>query len=260
VPNLPLIGNLFKKATYVKKNNLAGFMGCWNFGNMITANTAAFNWFSSPESPTEQETALSQFAINYFGECDSSKIIAAWDTFADAMNNYPFCIPYLYTGPTNYALSFISHPAPLNKKTSGRSWLGDERGDDLSSAIADFSLEEIIMGLALLVEQWDKAVELLKLGLTNINSLHASEEIANAEVCAGAFRSTWNLFRIYKLRLDWNKEKLTEYNKITKDELQNIKQVLPYVEQDKRFGYHSEAHCYMFNAEDIRKKILAIED
>ena len=260
VPNLPLIGNLFKKAAYVKKNNLAGFMGCWNFGNMITANTAAFNWFLSTESPTEQEPALSQFAINYFGECDSSKIRAAWDAFADAMNNYPFCIPYLYTGPTNYALSFISHPAPLNGKTSGRSWLGDERGDDLSNAIADFSLEEIIMGFGLLVEKWDKAVELLKLGLTNVNSLHAAEEIANAEVCAGAFRSTRNLFRIYKLRLDWNNEKLTEYNEITKDELQNIKRALPYVEQDKRFGYHSEAHCYMFNAEDIRKKILAIEN
>ncbi len=260
VPNLPLIGNLFKKAVYLKENKLSGFMGCWNFGNMITANTAAFNWFLSSESPTEQNHALSQFAINYFGECDNAKITAAWDAFADAMNNYPFCIPYLYAGPTNYALSFISHPAPLNGKTCGRSWLIDERGDDLSAAIADFSLEEIIMGFGLLVEKWNKAVALLKLGLNNVNSLHAAEEIANAEVCAGVFRSTWNLFRIYKLRITWNNKKVPEYNKITKDELQNIKRVLPYLEQDKRFGYHSEAHAYMFNAEMIKNKISVISN
>ena len=255
VPSLPLITNIFQKAVYIKKNNLSGFMGCWNFGNMLSANTAAFNWFLSQEAPIEQETALSQFANNYFPGCNSTKVIEAWSTFAEAMNNYPFCIPYLYAGPTNYALSFISHPAQLNSKSSGRSWLIDERGDDLSGAIVDFSLDEIIMGFSLVVKEWDKAVALLRLGLSGADSQHAADEIANAEVCAGAFRSTRNLFSIYKLRINWDDRKLAEYNAITKDELQNIKHILPYVAQDKRFGYHSEAHCYMFNAQMIKKKI-----
>lgn len=259
VPNLPLITNIFKKAVFLKEHKLSGFMGCWNFGNMISVNTAAFNWFLSPEAPTEEEDALSQFAEKYFGECDGSKIIAAWKAFAEAMNSYPFCIPYLYAGPTNYALGYISHPAPLNEKTCGRSWLMDERGDDLSGAFVDFSLDEIIAGFGLLAEEWNRAVEQLKLGLSGNGSVHACEEIANAEVCGGAFRSTWNLFRTYKLRLNWSDEKLTEYNEISKDELQNIKHVLPYVEQDKRFGYHSEAHGYMFNAEMLKYKIVEIE-
>jgi hypothetical protein len=258
VPSLPLIGNLFQKTSFIKQQNLAGFMGCWNFGNMITANTAAFNWFLDPQTPVDAAVALPSFAERYFTGGDRDKVVAAWKIFAEAMNSYPFCIPYLYAGPTNYALGFISHPEPLTGKSAGRSWLMDERGDDLSGAIADFSLDEIIAGFELVAAKWRDGVELLKLALTGLDNEHATAEVANAEVCGGAFRSTWNLFRFYKLRLDWDETKLPAYKQISEDELDNLKQVLPYVEQDKRFGYHSEAHDYMFNAEMIKKKITAL--
>jgi hypothetical protein len=57
-PNLPLLGNLYDKAKYIRENNLAGFMGCWNFGNMITANTAAFNYFLDQKELGGQKSAL----------------------------------------------------------------------------------------------------------------------------------------------------------------------------------------------------------
>jgi hypothetical protein len=258
VPNLPLIGNLFQKASFIKQQNLAGFMGCWNFGNMITANTAAFNWFLSAESPSEAARALPEFAEYYFRGGDNNKVVAAWTAFAEAMNSYPFCISYLYAGPTNYALGFISQPAPLNDKSAGRSWLMDERGDDLSGAIADFSLDEIITGFGIVAAKWSDGVKLLKLALAGLDNKHVVAEIANAEVCGGAFRSTWNLFRFYKLRLAWDDKKLPAYKQISEDELINLQQVLPYIEQDSRLGYHSEAHGYMFNAEIIKKKIATL--
>jgi hypothetical protein len=34
-----------------------------------------------------------------------------------------------------------------------------------------------------------------------------------------------------------------------------LKKVLPIVEADKRFGYHSEAQAYMFDATSIKAKI-----
>ncbi len=258
VPNLPLIGNLFEKAIYLKENNLAGFMGCWNFGNMITANTAAFNWFLSDSAPKNKTDALRKFASTYFLDCDVNKVTESWNVFAEAMTNYPFCIPYLYAGPTNYALSFISYPAPLNNKSAGRSWLMDERGDDLSGAIKDFSLNEIIIGFNYLADEWSKGVSLLEQGLSSRDTKHASEEIANAKVCNAIFRSTYNLFRLYKLRLNWSEDKLAEYSHISKDEMENLKNILPYIEQDKRFGYHSEAHGYMFNAKMLKQKIAVL--
>ena len=54
-------------------------------------------------------------------------------------------------------------------------------------------------------------------------------------------------------------KKLAEYNEISKYELRNMKRVLPFIEKDKRFGYHSEAHGYMFDAESITKKIASLD-
>ena len=235
-------------------------MGCWNFGNMITANSAGFNYFLGKECPDDMNAALHSFAAWYFPECDRGKVVAAWEKFADAMNSFPFCIPYLYFGPTNYAIALIPRPGPLAGKSVGRSHLLDKRGDDLSGAIAEFSLDEIIEGFKILSEKWRDGAALLNAGLNMVDNRHAREELANAEVCAGAFRSTYNIFCTYKLRKAWNADKLPEYLKCVADELANVKRALPFIEKDKRFGYHSEAHGYMFDAAAVKEKIKALED
>ena len=51
VVNLPLIGNIFKKADYIRKNNIIGLWAAGTFGNMLSANTAAFNYFLSNDAP-----------------------------------------------------------------------------------------------------------------------------------------------------------------------------------------------------------------
>ena len=73
VPNLPLLGNVFTKADTVRRLKLAGFMGCWNFGNMVTANTLGFNAFLSGNLPGNREEALMAFARQYFTGCDAGK-------------------------------------------------------------------------------------------------------------------------------------------------------------------------------------------
>ena len=49
------------------------------------------------------------------------------------------------------------------------------------------------------------------------------------------------------------------YQKIIRDELENVRAALPFVEADKRFGFHSEAHAYLFDAARMKKKIRALE-
>ncbi len=259
VINLPLIGNIFTKANFMRRHNMVGFMGCWNFGNMLSANTAAFNYFLSSESPDDRESALQSFAKNYLPDCNPTLAVAAWETFAAAMYNYPFSLPYLYAGPTNYSLAYIPRPAPLNAIPSGRAWLDDERGDDLSGACGYFSLDEIIAGLERLVPIWRKGVEQFAEAVKNSNAATAVAELANAQVCGAVFHSTLNTFKFYKLRLDWNHDKMADYQAIAADEIKLLRAIKPIVASDKRFGYHSEAHCYMFNADLIQKKIDALE-
>lgn len=255
VPNLPLIGNIFKKSNFLRRNNIAGFMGCWNMGNMLSANTAGFNYFLSPECPDDEYQALESFASSYMPGCDTGKVIAAWYKFDEAMANYPFCIPFLYASCVNYAPAYVPYPAPLDGKPAGRSWLNDERGDDLSGSLSDFSLDEVIAGFSALSKVWAEGVELLGAGLADSGDKHAAEELNNAKACGAVFRSTFHAYSIYKLRLDWNESKFQEYRRIISDEIDNLKAVLPALEQDSRLGFHSEAQVYMFSAETVKNKL-----
>jgi hypothetical protein len=61
------------------------------------------------------------------------------------------------------------------------------------------------------------------------------------------------------LRLNWSDKKLPSYQKIIQDELENLEQVLPVVERDKRLGFHGEAFDYMFNPRLISEKISSLK-
>ena len=243
----------------MRRNDMVGFMGCWNFGNMLSANTAAFNYFLSKEAPADEGDALKAFALDYMPGCKADECIKAWYTFADAMLNYPFGIPYLYGGPTNYSLAYIPHSKALNDISAGRAWLNDKRGDDLSGCLGDFSLDEVIAGFEKLSVMWAEGVAQLEDALSGSSSENAVPELANAKVCGAAFHSTMNTFKFYKLRLDWLEEKIEEYKSIARNEIAVLEEIKPVVASDKRFGYHSEAHAYMFNEEMIETKIKTLK-
>lgn len=261
VPSLPLLGNLYERAAQMRKLQVRGFFACWSFGNMLSANTTAFNDFFNAKKLAPREVALREFATNYFGEnCDAEMARQAWEIFGEAMNNFPFSIPYLYMSPTNYALGYPLKSGALKGKTAGRSWVADKRGDDLSACLnAPYTLDEIIRGFGLLSRQWKKGAQLFERALKNCDNKNAREELANAWVCYHSFRSTHNVFRVYKLRKNWTDEKLPAYQKIVRDELENLRAVLPFVEADSRFGYHTEAHAYLYDARTLKSKIRALE-
>ena len=259
VVSLPLLGNVFRKADFMRRNNMAGFMGCWNFGNMLSANTAGFNYFLSKEAPVDESGALQTFASDYMPGCKPNECMNAWCTFDEAMRNYPFGISYLYAGPTNYSLAYIPHPEKLNDISAGGSWLMHERGDDLSGCMNDYSLDEIIAGFEKLSAKWAQGISQLENALSDSDSENAVSELANAKVCGAVFHSTMNTFKFYKLRLEWSGDKIEEYKSIAKDELAVLEAIKDVVGSDKRFGYHSEAHAYMFNQEMIQEKIKTLK-
>lgn len=262
VPNLPLIGNLFLKADYIRKNGIKAFMGCWNFGNMVTANTAAFNYFLSPEAPDDKAEAVKRFAADYFPGCDAAKAAEAWDIFADAMLSYPFGIPFIYFGPINWVLSYFQKPEPLNDQTAGRSWYFDEnRGDNLSLAVTEFTEEEILAGFEALLPRWQEGRKLfIEAMQTAADDRHKAEELPNVQVIEAVFRSCVNYFRLRNIRRDFDKFDMAAYKAVSADELENMREVLPLLENDPRFGFHAEPSGYMFDAASVQAKIARLEE
>jgi hypothetical protein len=253
VANLPLIGNLYDKARALRRLKVADFLGCWNFGNMLTANTAAFNRFMDAASPPPRRRALEAFAAEYFPGCNPARVLRAWLDFARAMERFPFSMGMLYNGPMNYAVARPILPAPLDGKPAGRSWLPDPRGDVLPAH--GYDLEEITRGFGELAARWEAAADLLARGLAGCRARTARQELLNARVAGHCFRSTWNLYRAQPIRREWRPDRAPELAPILQDECDHLARALPLVAADPRMGFHSECQFRMFTPAAIARKL-----
>ncbi|MBN1864108.1 MAG: hypothetical protein JW808_04340 [Victivallales bacterium] len=257
VPNLPVIANIFEKVKYLRGNDIADFMGCWNFGNMITANTAAFNYFLTDEEPLEgKKSALENFASGYFPGCDPKGVARAWLKFSEAMDSYPFSIPFLYSSPINYTLAYPIRPGQPDNIPCGRSWLLDKtRGDSLEKSLEGYTLDEVIEGFEIIQKKWMAGLEILENALGNSQAQRRHEELSTARTCYHVFRSICNTYRAYRLRKGWNDRSIKRFMQIVDDEIENLEGVIPVLGKDPRQGFHGEGFGYMFDVESAQKKL-----
>jgi len=261
VASIPVLGNIYEKARNYRKLGLDGFVGCWNFGNLTSANTAAFNTFISVGKLPAREKALTAFAESYFPGCEADKVVQAWEIFGKAMDYYPFCIPFLYFSPVNYSLAYPIKPKQIGRKVGGRSWLMDVRGDNHDLSFGCYTLDEIIKGLGMLARTWRPGTVALEKGLKTTSGEHGARETDNAWMVYHVYRSAWNTYRTYKLRKKWSDAKLDAYLRIIKNEIANLEQVVPILTRDheRQFGYHIEAHGQMFDLDGVKKKIRSLK-
>lgn len=260
VPNLPVLGNVVDKALSVRRLGLSGFMGCWNIGNGLSANTTIFNAALAGRLPEDIPAALKAFAAEYFPGCDAEGATSAWLAFAGAMDHYPFSTAFLYSGPANFSFILPVEPGPLTGRSMGRSWMIDERGDDFEPALVGTTVEEALERLEALAGLWTAAMPGYRAALRDGTAgPHASEELRTAEICGFSFRSLWNHLRIYRLRKAWSPDRASEYRALVREELEVLRAALPILRADPRFGYHSEARGYQYDADRVARQIAILE-
>ena len=226
---------------------------------MPTVNTFIFGQAIKRKSLTTK-IFYGKIVRSYFKNMNSqdlSKLKRAWQLFEKAMDNYPFSIKFLYVSPINYAPVFWLLPRKIKGIPLGRSWMMDKReGDDFSQSFDGYSLREIIKGLELICQNWDKGLKIYEDVFQNHRDRYSQEEYCSALAIGHTFRSTLNLYKLYALCLKWNKKKrIKKYLALCKDELENCQSLLPLVKKDKRLGFHSECQGYMYNAKEVKNKI-----
>ena len=261
VPALPVIPNIFTRAEWFRKHDCAGFLGCWNFGNFPTVNTAAFNFFLKPETPDSPEEAMAAFARHYFPGCRAERAVSAWKLFAEAMTFYPHIWKFLYYAPTSWALGYFVPPGPMSGK-AGATWLKDApRGDDLALAMpGPFTLEELISAITRLCQLWEEGVKAFESSGIGKLSGQGALEYGNTVVCGACFKSLLYMLKLYKLKRDTGSAEGEAYREISRAELANAERALPFVEADPRQGFHAEAQQYNFSAPMIREKIRLLHE
>ncbi len=260
VPNLPLIDNLYEKLSRAETLGMSGTVATWNFGNSLNWNTAAFGRFFRVSDRPGPRQFVADSAAEYFPGCDAGKAAEAVSRFSEAMRNYPFSIPFLYSGPLNYALQYPLNLAPLKGTTAGRSWMPDERGDDLSASAQAFTIEELISLLSDIVDQWKSAVDIFEDALQPCSCETAAAEQRNARMIGLCSRSARNVYQTFLLRRDQPPDKAARFQHIISDEIDALEAALPLVEQDTRFGFHAECQTHLFTASGMRKKLTALRE
>lgn len=260
VPNLPLIGNLYDKARAMRRMGVEDFMGCWNFGNMLTANTVALNRFLTTKRLQPRKQALVAFALDYFPGCNADKVVTAWETFGNAMDSYPFSVPFLYWGPLNYAVAHPIEPGPLNSKPVGPSWMPAVRGDELKETFSNyFTLGEIVKGLGIVSRTWWQGADILQQALGACNAPTAKQEINSVRMAGHCFQSGWNLYRAYRLRRNWKPSHIKALQAVMRNERAHLPDAISIAGADRRMGFHIEPQSQMFDAAGIRKKMERLD-
>ena len=254
-PNLPLVGNLYDKARACADLGLAGYMGCWNFGNALSLNTRAFNYFLAGDGAETKQEALRALAASEFPGCDATLVLRAWERFVEAFDYYPFTVPFLYYSPVNYALSLPLVPGPMGAKPFGRSWLMDARdgNDDPARSYGCFTPEEIVERLQALVRVWTQGLAAYGSGLAGAGG-EATRELGVARAIGLALHSALNYYRLHLLKREWRDEHLPRFRDIVREEAALLDEAIPLYQADPRLGYHSEAHDYMVTPEMMRCK------
>ena len=263
VANLPLMVSLYRKLKYMHTNSVSGTMACWNFGCFTdTLNVYAFNKFARATKFPDEKRSLTTLAQEYF-ETDhhqAEKIVQCWYGFQKATQSYPVNgYLFLYWSPINYALAYPLKEK-LENKPMGPSWIPHLWGDKLEDSLGEYSLDEMITLLRQLTLAWNKRVWPYKDSLQNCrHTQRAQKELASAALAGCTFRSTYNIYRWYRLTKDGRKPGHPEKIEIIRNEIENLQQALTYIPQDNRSGYHQEPHLYLYDEHTIRGKLAQLK-
>lgn len=131
----------------------------------------------------------------------------------------------------------------------GRSWVSEERGDDLAQSCHPFTAEEIVERLTRLLEIWTAGLAVYE---KTLKAPH--EELDAMRAVAVSVRSTRNFYRLYLLKRNWSESLLPRYREIVRDEITTLDQAIPVYERDPRQGFHQEFADYMVTVDAMKRK------
>lgn len=274
VPNLPLIYSLHAKLQGMTKHNVAGTMGCWNFGSCLTLNTYAIKlYMQDPQKYEDADVFAADLAREYLGVDDTQTICEAWQTFGEAfLMHYPFSTEFLYWSPVNDA---PGHPLSLKyeAKRLGPSWEAHDYHDDAGTCVNPYTVPEVADRLGEVAAKWRLGLALFEQAIASApagtaeQQTRRAQELSCVRMIGLQMQSAANFFRFHRRRLELTAganspctlpadEQLLQ---IMREEVALAESCLPLVDADDRLGFHQEDHFRMYGSELIRTKIQAMQ-
>ncbi|MFH0796371.1 MAG: hypothetical protein V2A65_04855 [Candidatus Omnitrophota bacterium] len=275
IPYLPVPYLLAEKMKRMASLKVDGYLGCWIFGGDPSPMSRLAGMMSRLPQPSPGD-AVKELARSEFGEKSARSVCKAWRKFSDALQEYPFSIPFIYWGPINYASAYplslnltrerrIPSFLPLPRDEKGHLKLSDNNPDEW---IKPFTSGVVVSAFQRLLKGWEEGVDLLRQTIEKDRENQAIQnELVLARHIALSVRSTINIIRFYDLHQRWEKNKAhpnrvlsARLKKILEEEIANAREDKELVKAEPRLGFHPEAHGHLFTPDDLDYKISLAQD
>ncbi|OPZ23839.1 MAG: hypothetical protein BWZ02_03070 [Lentisphaerae bacterium ADurb.BinA184] len=269
VPHIPVPFNVGAKMKRMAAHGVDGYLGCWIFGGNLGLMTEVAGRMSFAPQP-RPSALLRQLAVRDFGPAAAPHVLRAWRQFSRAWGLYPFCIPFLYFGPVNYAVAYpLTRPRPADQGGSP-SWIALPRdaegrlcpGGRTKNWAGPFTPGELAAALKRLARAWSAGLAELRSAQTIAPANEAlAREAGIAEIILLNLEAAANLIRYERLATPGQPPRRLNpaLRALLGDERRLTARALELVRNDPRLGFHSEAHCHLYTPADLEAKLRDLD-
>ncbi len=263
VPFVPVPSLLYQKYKQMRDLGVSSVMQCWGTGNYPgLMNKASGNLAFEDFTGTEKDF-LTRIALPDWGS-SASKVVKAWELFAEGYSNYPLSNLFQYYGPMHDGIVWPLYLYPARESLLPN-WVinsGGTVGDAIGECFDNHSIEEAIEICRGMVDKWAAGVKIMKSLCKRFHDNSARlKDIGLAEAIGIQFESGYNILRFYALREGLNSpdklkdEILDQMESIVSDEITRSARMIELCKYDSRLGFNSEAEGYKYFPEKLKWRI-----
>jgi hypothetical protein len=211
----------------------------------------------------EAASVLQRVATRRYGAAAAPQILAAWQRFSDAFEEFPYGVVPGYNIPTQHGPANLLRLKPTGYTASMILF----PHDDIKRWLGPYPLQTAQAQFEKMAELWNTGLEPFRQALASVPPERAPlvrKDLGIAETCCIHFRSVANQIKFYQLRdqLAQDPQKVSsiiqQMKQIARDEIQLSIRLYHIARQDSAIGFEASNHYY-YRPLDLAEKVLNCE-
>ncbi len=272
VPFVPVPGLLYRKYKEMKKVGCSAVMQCWYFGNYPGVMNEAAGELAFEEFKDDENAFLLRLARPLWGE-KAQQMAKLWQKLSDAYAQYPLSNDMQYYGPFHAGVAWPML-ADVELRPLGRTWKPEDppSGDAIGECLENHTLDEAVILARRMADMAAQAGDVNDFAQRFAGDRERTLDLGVIKTLQLQFRAAADIFEFYRDRSDAvylsrvrkdfpaARQALRRMEQAVRRQIALTQELLPYIENDSRLGFHSEAEQHQFFPAKLRWRLGELED
>ena len=247
VPYIPALRLVAEHMSNLAEEGIEGLMLSWTLGGYPSPNLEVAAQFYGELRLTAHQ-AMEMVARRRFGEIGAPLVIAAWEQFSAALQEFPFHIDVVYQAPQQFGPANLCHREP----TGYRATMTGFPYDDLDGWRGIYPPEVFQAQFEKVADGWRAGLEKLQAASALGTTAAIAEELRVAEAAYLHFQSVANQIAFVRARAeDWER-----CRELLRREIVVARRLFDLVNRDSRIGFEATNH-YFYTRLDLVEKVVS---